>query len=154
MSGILSYKIENIQSFWKHISCMLMFTILVFNSEAQTQKQFLDAGNEAFENGDYFEAIHHFEQALKFKANEQAQYLIAMSYYELKEYEKAATHFAKAPTMENNTLSRNFIWLTAKNCWAIILHLLNIFRTLQPIIEKMIFTEKKQHKKSLLAIGP
>jgi tetratricopeptide (TPR) repeat protein len=109
MSGILSCKIEHVQSFWKHISCMLLFTALMFNSEAQTQKQFLDAGNQSFENGDYFEAIHHFEQALKFKANEQAQYLIAMSYYELKEYEKASTHFAKAPYGEQYPFTKFYL---------------------------------------------
>ena len=63
---------------------------------AQTEKQFLKAGNIAFENNQFYEAIAYFEDALKFnKNNSNAIYRTAMSYFNLKDYENAAKYFEK-----------------------------------------------------------
>jgi tetratricopeptide (TPR) repeat protein len=91
---VLNFKLH----IYRKVLVSAVVLLLPLISLAQTQKQFLNAGKESFENGDYFEAIHHFEQALKFSKNDFAQFHIAMSYYELKEYEKAARHFEKSPS--------------------------------------------------------
>ena len=66
------------------------------SSFAQTEKQFLKAGNTAYVQGEYYEAIAYLKDALKFnKNNEEAQYKIAMSYYTLKDYDNALPYFQK-----------------------------------------------------------
>jgi len=73
-----------------------IFMFVATLSFAQTEKQFLRAGNIAFENSEYYEAIAYFENALKFnKNNSNAIYRTAMSYYNLKDYENAAKYFKK-----------------------------------------------------------
>jgi tetratricopeptide (TPR) repeat protein/outer membrane protein OmpA-like peptidoglycan-associated protein len=66
----------------------------------QTEKQFLKAGDEAFENGEYYEAIAYLSDALKFNKNPDAHYKIAMSFYNLKEYNKALPYFEKIENSE------------------------------------------------------
>lgn len=86
--------------------CFVLTSILV---NAQTQKQFLTAGNESFESGNYYEAIYYFKEALKFKANEEAQYLIAFSFYELKEYDKAVNEFEKIKNENSYPLTNYYL---------------------------------------------
>lgn len=82
---------------WLLIVAILGFYI---NSGAQTQKQFLKAGYESFESGNYFEAIYLFEQAQKFKHDDETQYHIGLSFFELKEYQKASGAFKKVKNTE------------------------------------------------------
>jgi tetratricopeptide (TPR) repeat protein len=75
---------------------LALFLLILFSwtsLEAQTEKQFLKAGNEAYENGDYYEAIAYLKDALKFNKNSSATYRIAMSYYNLKDYDNALPYF-------------------------------------------------------------
>ena len=74
------------------LCCFLWLGLIAFG---QSEKQFLKAGNEAFEAGDYYEAIAYFDNALKFNKNADAIYKIAMSYYTLKDYENALPYFNK-----------------------------------------------------------
>lgn len=75
------------------IGLLFCFLCLIIPSQAQTQKQFIKQAESASEEGNYYEAIYFYEQALKFSSNKEAIYQIALSYYELKEFEKSAPYF-------------------------------------------------------------
>lgn len=88
----------------KIISIFILLFAVNF-SFAQTEKQFLRAGNIAFENGQYYEAIAYYKDALKFdKNNSNALYRMAMSYYQIKDYENAAPYFEKMDVIEEYPL--------------------------------------------------
>lgn len=83
---------------------LLICAIVLFGTfvQAQTEKQFVKAGEAAYENGEYYEAIAYFKDALKFdKNNSNALQKVALSYYELKDYESAADYFEKINPTED-----------------------------------------------------
>lgn len=83
----------NFHTFSLKISLLFCFLYLIVTSQAQTQKQFIKQAESATEEGNYYEAIYFYEQALKFSSNKEATYQIALSYYELKEFEKSVPYF-------------------------------------------------------------
>lgn len=89
-----------------------LFIIALFLTQclhAQTEKQFLKAAYEAYDAGEYYEAIAYFEQALKFnKTNEKALETIALSYYNLKDYEHALDYFEQSSGSTNYPLFNYF----------------------------------------------
>ena len=81
-----------------NIRLLVIFILLLFVNfgYTQTEKQFLRAGNLAFENNQYYEAIAYFTDALKFNnQNNEVHYKVAMSYFTLKDYENASVYFEK-----------------------------------------------------------
>lgn len=86
------------------LKCLLIIFLALgwySNSYAQTEKQFLKAGNTSFAQGEYYEAIAYLSDALKFnKHNDDALYKIAMSYYNLKDYESALPYFTDVKSKE------------------------------------------------------
>ena len=86
----------------KSIFILLLSLTCTLKSYAQTEKQFTKAGESAFIEGDYYEAIAYYKEALKFnKNNQQALQKIALSYYELKDYENAEGFFNKIEANED-----------------------------------------------------
>ncbi len=77
----------------------ILFIVLLIAQmvQAQTEKQFLQAAYEAYDAGEFYETIAYLEQALKFnRENDKATQTIALSYYHLKDYEKARDFFEKS----------------------------------------------------------
>lgn len=85
---------------------ILFIVLLVAHMvQAQTEKQFLQAAYEAYDAGEFYEAIAYLEQALKFnRQNDKATQTIALSYYHLKDYEKARDYFEKSSGSEDYPL--------------------------------------------------
>lgn len=84
-----------------------MFIVLLIAQmvQAQTEKQFLQAAYEAYDAGEFYEAIAYLEQALKFnRQNDKATQTIALSYYHLKDYEKARDYFEESSGNEDYPL--------------------------------------------------
>jgi len=88
------------------LSLFLLLLFSLSSLQAQTEKQFIKAGNEAFVNREYYEAIAYLEDALKFSENLDATYRIAMSYYHLKDYDNATPYFEKIGPNTNFPLLR------------------------------------------------
>lgn len=92
-----------------YVLLIFSFLLLYSSSFGQSEKQFLKAANEAYEDAQYYEAIAYFEQALKFnKTNEDALYKTAMSHYELKNYAMASKFFSKMTAKEIDYPLLNF----------------------------------------------
>ncbi|MEJ6694395.1 MAG: hypothetical protein QNK51_01025 [Chitinophagales bacterium] len=76
--------------------CIILVLLLISSQFllAQTEKQFLKAGDAAYKDGKHYEAIAYLKNALKFnKNNEQAINQIALSYYALQDYPNAEVFF-------------------------------------------------------------
>lgn len=75
------------------ITCFVLFGLFI---QAQTEKQFVQAGESAYADGQYYESIAYFENALKFDENNtNSLQKIALAYYEIKDYENAEKYFER-----------------------------------------------------------
>lgn len=79
--------------------------LLIQNVYSQTQNQFLKAAQKAYNTAMYDEAISYYKQALKFNEKDQEiAYKIALSYFNLKDYNNANTFFTKIDNIESDAL--------------------------------------------------
>ena len=77
---------------------IVLFILLIISNIvfSQTFKQYLKAGNKAYEKGEYYSAISYFNKANLFhKKSDDVNYKIGLSYLELKDYDNSLKALTK-----------------------------------------------------------
>lgn len=88
---------------FKQLFIFFIFFILSNNSIAQTQNQYIKAGEKAYNSGEYFAAISYFERASLFNTKtDEIHTKIGNAYLELKDYDQAIKSYNKV-NLKNTT---------------------------------------------------